>query len=131
MSDDPYKAPEVGSEVPKTTDPQPPFIDSKVLWIVFGLFGGITILATFLSGGSGSVMSRRFAIGLCEVLLSVVALRQRWGPMLPCMVLGVICAEFFSLVTSVGADQPVVFATGILAGGLLGYFGDSRRKLNN
>lgn len=77
MSDDPYKAPEVGSEVSETTEPRPPFIDSQVLWIVFGLFGGIPILAAFLDDGSGTVLSRsvhfinekRLAIGSSTILI--------------------------------------------------------------
>ena len=131
MSDDTYKAPLSEPEIPPTADSASPFVDSKTLWILFGLlFGSAPVVAAFLPGGSGSVLSVKFAVGVSAVLLSLIAIRSGWRPVIPCMMYGSIVGGILWTLASDTPESPAgaaVSIAGMFVGGLIGCFFYTRR----
>ena len=95
----------------------------RTLWVLTGLFPGILFV-----GGNGLVFVSLWGV------VWLIGIFRNWGPMIPCMSLGIVISYILALSSSAGSDSEAAFhefgvpLIGALCGVAYGYFSENLQQ---
>ena len=123
MSDDPYQAPDNESWRSKLVDKPARFDLSTALWFALAAVATLPIVLSAVPGNRGTdVRFAMFGAGAVLLLSCTIALKLKWGPVIPCVVLFPTCGIMsWPVLNPSPADLIFMLLFYVFLGGIIGF----------